>query len=75
MKKKLSDQLSEKVIINSFLKKLNFNKKGTFNFENDAALIRCDKSVAFKLKSNTWNMIWYKNVMYKTADSAHIPII
>ena len=37
MKKKSSDQLSEKVIINSLLKKLNFNKRGTFNFENDAA--------------------------------------
>ena len=35
MKKKLSDQLSEKFIINSLLKKLNFNKQGTFNFEND----------------------------------------
>ena len=39
MKKKLSDQFSEKVIINSLLKKLNFNKHGTFNFENDAAYI------------------------------------
>ena len=39
MKKKLSDQLSEKTIINSLLKKLNFNKKETFNFENDAAYL------------------------------------
>ena len=39
MKKKLSDQLSENVIINSLLKKLNFNKQGTFNFENDAAYL------------------------------------
>ena len=39
MKKKLSDHLSEKAILNSFLKKLNFNKKGTFNFENDAAYL------------------------------------
>jgi len=44
MKKKLSDQLSEKVIINSLLKKLNFNKKGTFNFENDAAYLSLDKN-------------------------------
>ena len=44
MKKKLSDQLSEKVIINSLLKKLNFNKKGTFNFENDAAFLSTDKN-------------------------------
>jgi len=44
MKKKLSDQLSEKVIINSLLKKLNFNKKGTFNFENDAAYLSAPKN-------------------------------
>ena len=44
MKKKLSDQLSEKVIINSLLKKLNFNKKGTFNFENDAAYLSIPKN-------------------------------
>ena len=44
MKKKLSDQLSEKVIINSLLKKLNFNKQGTFNFENDAAYLSSAKN-------------------------------
>ena len=44
MKKKLSDQLSEKVIINLLLKKLNFNKKGTFNFENDAAFLSTAKN-------------------------------
>ena len=44
MKKKLSDQLSEKVIINSLLKKLNFNKKGTFNFENDAGYLNANKN-------------------------------
>ena len=44
MKKKLSDQLSEKIIINSLLKKLNFNKKGTFNFENDAAYLNITKN-------------------------------
>ena len=44
MKKKLSDQLSEKVILNSLLKKLNFNKKGTFNFENDAAYLSLAKN-------------------------------
>jgi thiamine-monophosphate kinase len=44
MKKKLSDQLSEKVIINSLLKKLNFNKKGTFNFKNDAAYLSTAKN-------------------------------
>ena len=44
MKKKSSDRLSEKVIINSLLKKLNFNKKGTFNFENDAAYLNTAKN-------------------------------
>ena len=44
MKKKSSDQLSEKVIINSLLKKLNFNKVGTFNFENDAAYLSNSKN-------------------------------
>ena len=44
MKKKLSDQLSEKVIMNTLLKKLNFNKKGTFNFENDAAYLSISKN-------------------------------
>ena len=44
MKKILSDQLSEKEIINSLLKKLNFNKKGTFNFENDAAYLSTPKN-------------------------------
>ena len=44
MKKKLPDHLSEKIIINSFLKKLNFNKKGTFNFKNDAAYLGTTKN-------------------------------
>ena len=44
MKKKLSDQLSEKFIINSLLKKLNFNKQGTFNFKNDAAYLSTSKN-------------------------------
>ncbi len=44
MKKKLSDHLSERVIINSLLKKLNFDIKGTFNFENDAAYFSTAKN-------------------------------
>jgi thiamine-monophosphate kinase len=44
MKKKLSDKLSEKIIINSLFNKLNFNKKGTFNFENDAAYLSVAKN-------------------------------
>ena len=44
MKKKSSDQLSEKIIINSLLKKLNLKKQGTFNFENDAAYLSTSKN-------------------------------
>ncbi len=45
MKKKiLSDQISEKNIIKNYLKRLNFNKKGTFNFENDAGYIKSIKN-------------------------------
>ena len=34
-----SSKLSEKIIIDKFFKKLNLNKVGTFNFENDAAYL------------------------------------
>ncbi len=37
--KLLKSNLSEKLIINKYLKKLNFKKKGTFNFENDGAYL------------------------------------
>ena len=53
MKKKLSDQLSEKIIINSLLKKLNFNKKGTFNFENDAAYLSSAKNYKTIITTDT----------------------
>ena len=53
MKKKLSDQLSEEVIINSLLKKLNFNKKGTFNFENDAAYLSLAKNYKTIVTTNS----------------------
>ena len=44
MKKKLSDHfLSEKFIINKLFKKLNCNKLGTFNFENDGAYLNISK--------------------------------
>ncbi len=36
-------QLSENFIINNFLKKLNLNKTGTFNFGNDAAYLNTSK--------------------------------
>ena len=63
MKKKLSDQLSEKVIINSLLKKLNFNKKGTFNFENDAGYLSLAKhyKTIVTTDSITENIDFFKN--------------
>ena len=40
MKKRSSDQfLTEEFIIHKFFKKLNYNKLGTFNFENDGAYL------------------------------------
>ena len=33
-------KIDENIIINDFLKKLNFSKKETFNFENDAAILK-----------------------------------
>ncbi len=37
--KLIKNNLSEKLIINKYFKKLNFKKKGTFNFENDGAYL------------------------------------
>ena len=37
--KLLKSNLSEKLIINKHLKKLNFKNKGTFDFENDGAYL------------------------------------
>ncbi len=42
LKKKFS--ISEKFIIDNFLKKLNYNIDGTYNFENDAAFIKLKKN-------------------------------
>mgnify|MGYP001160900995 FL=1 len=44
MKKKKTKKISEKIIINEFLKRLNFNKIGTFNFENDAGFLNLSKN-------------------------------
>ncbi len=37
--KLIKNNLSEKLIINKYFKKLNFKKKGTFDFENDGAYL------------------------------------
>ena len=44
--------LSEKLIIHKYFKKLNLNKKGTFNFENDAAYLDLNKK-KYKLTVTT----------------------
>ena len=49
------NSLSENLIISKFLKKLNFNKKGTFNFENDAAYLDL-KNNNYKLTVTTDNI-------------------
>ena len=59
MKKKIS----EKIIVNDFLKKLNFNKLGTFNFENDAAYLNIAKNYKTIVTTDTIteNIDFFKN--------------
>ncbi len=49
------NNLSEKLIINKYFKKLNFNKKGTFNFENDGAYLELN-NINYKLSVTTDNI-------------------
>ena len=45
MKKKLlNNSISESLIIDRYLSKLHFKKKGTFEFKNDAAYIKLSKN-------------------------------
>jgi thiamine-monophosphate kinase len=54
MKKILSDQfLSEKFIIDKLFKKLNYNKHGTFNFENDGAYLNISKQYKLIVTTDT----------------------
>ena len=53
IKKFYNPKLSEEKIINSFLKKLNFNKIGTFNFENDAAYLNISKNNKIVVTTDT----------------------
>ena len=46
-------QLTENFIINKFLKKLNFNKFNTFNFENDASYIESIKKQKIVITSDS----------------------
>ena len=49
------NNLSEKLIINKYLKKLNFRNKGTFDFENDGAYLDL-KNNNYKLTVSTDNI-------------------
>ena len=54
MKKNLSNHsLSENFILNNYLKKLNLNKKGTFNFENDASYLKVSKNNKLVITSDS----------------------
>ena len=53
--KLIKNNLSEKLIINKYFKKLNFKKKGTFNFENDGAYLEL-KNKNYKLTVTTDNI-------------------
>lgn len=55
MKKKLYNTkiLNEKFIINNFFKKLNFNKKETFYFENDSAFLNFKKNKKLIVNTDT----------------------
>ncbi len=63
MKTKLSEQISEKLIINTLLKKLNFNKLGTFNFENDAGYLNISKNYKTIVTTDTLteNIDFFRN--------------
>tara|TARA_B100000575_G_C23012610_1_gene583268 strand:+ start:74 stop:1054 length:981 start_codon:yes stop_codon:yes gene_type:complete len=54
---------SEKLIIDKYLSRLNFNKKGTYNFKNDAAYIRLNKNkkLVVTTDSISENLDFFKN--------------
>ena len=43
----------EKYIINKYLKKLNFKKKETYNFENDASFLKSSKNKKIIVTNDT----------------------
>lgn len=45
--------LSESFIINNYLKKLNFNKKESFNFENDGAYLSISENKKIVVSNDT----------------------
>ena len=64
MKKKLkNNNISETFIINKFLNKLNFDKKGTYDFRNDGAYIKIKKNqkLIVTTDSISQNLDFFKN--------------
>lgn len=64
MKKKLTNKkISENLIIDQYLSILNFNKKGTYNFKNDAAYIQFKKNKKIVITSDSIseNIDFFKN--------------
>lgn len=64
MKKKfVVNKLTEEIIINNYLKKLNFNKAGTFDFKNDASYIKLKKNQKLVITSDSIseNLDFFKN--------------
>ena len=51
--KKNKKNINEKLIIDKYLKKLNFNKSSTFNFENDGAVIKVPKNKEIVVSHDT----------------------
>ena len=66
MKNKNQQNLSESFIINHYLKKLNFRKKETFNFENDGAYLNASQNNKIVVSNDTI----VESVDFFTNDSA-----
>ncbi len=49
----MKNKFTENFIIDKFLKKLNFNKKGTYNFENDASYLSLNKKYKLAVTTDT----------------------
>ena len=53
MKNNNQQTLSESFIINNYLKKLNFKKKESFNFENDGAYLNISQNNKIVVSTDT----------------------
>ena len=70
--KKIKNNFTEKLIINKYFKTLSLNKKGTFNFENDAAYLNIPhKNYKFAVTTDTIleNIDLGENIVLTTIES------